>query len=89
MVDKETRLDNAVALPNNILQYNYSLINYDKSQVNEAILRKAITPGLVNNVRTNPALKLYRENKTTLAYNYRDKNGNFILLISVTPDLYK
>src|SRR5207342_3201144 len=50
MVDKETRLDNAVALPNNILQYNYSLINYDKSQVNEAVLRKAITPGLVNNV---------------------------------------
>jgi hypothetical protein len=89
MVDKDTRLDNAVALPNNVFQYNYSIINFDKSQVDEVTLRKAIEPGLVNNVKTNPELMVYREHKTTLAYNYRDKNGSFILKISVTPDMYK
>jgi hypothetical protein len=89
MVDKVTRLDNAVALPDNVFQYNYTLVGFDKSQVDEATIRKAIEPGLFNNVRTNPDLKVYREHKTTLAYNYRDKNGSFILKILVTPDLYK
>ncbi len=89
MVDKETRLDNAIALPNNIFQYNYTLINIDKSQIDEATVKNAMTPGLINNVKTNPELRLYREHKTTLAYNYRDKNGSFILKISVTPDLYQ
>src|SRR5258706_10879123 len=34
MVDQDTRLDNAVTLPDNVFQYNYTLVNLDKSQVN-------------------------------------------------------
>jgi len=30
MVDKETRLDNAVSLPGQIFQYNYTLVNMGK-----------------------------------------------------------
>ena len=88
MVDEETRLDNAMALPDNIFQYNYTLINLDKSQVNIDTVKKYIEPGLINNVKTNPDLKVYRENKVTMAYNYKDKNGVFILKINVTPELY-
>lgn len=88
MVDQETRLDNAVALPGNIFQYNYTLINLDKSEVNIDTVRKYVEPGLINTVKTNPDLKPYRNNKVTMAYNYRDKNGVYILKINVTPDLY-
>jgi len=42
----------------------------------------------INNVKTNPDLKIYRDNKVTMAYNYKDKNGIFVLKISVTPGLY-
>jgi hypothetical protein len=88
MIDKETRLDNAVALPDNIFQYNYTLVNFDKSQVNIDTVKKYVEPGLINNIKTNPDLKLYRDNKVTMAYYYRDKNGEFVLKISVTPDMY-
>lgn len=88
MVDQHTRLDNAAALPNNIFQYNYTLINLNKSEVNIDTVKKYIEPGLINNVKTNPDLKVYRDNKVTMAYNYRDKNGIFVLKINVTPDLY-
>ena len=88
MVDQDTRLDNAVALPDNIFQYNYTLVNLDKSEVNLDTVKKYIEPGLINTVKTNPDLKLYRDNKVTMAYNYRDKSGVFVLKISVTPDLY-
>ncbi len=88
MVDQDTRLDNALALPENIFQYNYTLVNLDKSEVNIDTVKKYVEPGLINNVKTNPDLKTYRDNKVTMAYNYRDKNGVFILKINVTPDQY-
>lgn len=88
MIDQYTRLDNAFALDDK-LQYNYTLINVEKSQVNPDTVKKYIEPGIINNVRTSPDLKIYRDNKTTMIYNYRDKNGVFILKFSVTPDMYE
>ena len=88
MVDQYTRLDNAAAMPNNTFQYNYTLVNLEKSEVNIDTVKKYVQPGLINNVKTNPDLKLFRDNKVTMAYNYRDKKGVFVLKITVTPDLY-
>lgn len=88
MVDQDTRLDNAVALPGNIFQYNYTLVNLYKSEVNIDTVKKYFEPGIINNVKTNPDLKVYRDNKVTMAYYYKDKNGEFVLRISVTPDMY-
>ena len=88
MVDQDTRLDNAVALSENIFQYNYTLINLNKSEVNIDTVKKYVEPGLINNVKTNPDLKAFRDNKITMVYYYKDKNGEFVLKISVTPDMY-
>ena len=88
MVDEYTRLDNAVALPDNIFQYNYTLVNITKEEVNLDTVRKYIEPGIINNVKTNPDLKIYRDNKTTMRYYYKDKNGEFVHKFSVTPDQY-
>lgn len=88
MVDEETRLDNVVALPENIFQYNYTLVNMTKEEVKVDTLKKYLEPVIVNNVKTNPDLVIFREKKTTLNYYYKDKNGEFIHKISVTPDMY-
>jgi hypothetical protein len=89
MVDQYTRLDNAVALPGNIFQYNYTLVDMTKAEVNLDTVKKYFEPGIINNVKTNPDLKLQRDNKTTMVYNYRDKNGIFVVKFSVTPELYE
>ncbi|MBT6747113.1 MAG: zinc ribbon domain-containing protein, partial [Flavobacteriales bacterium] len=34
MVDSDTRLDNTIALPDNIFQYNYTLVNLELSEIN-------------------------------------------------------
>ena len=88
MVDQETRLDNAVALPENIFQYNYTLINLEKAAVDVAELENYLRPTLINSVRTNPDMKVNRDNKTTMGYYYKDKNGEFLFKVLVTPDLY-
>jgi hypothetical protein len=88
MVDQETRLDNAVALPENIFQYNYTLVNMEKATTDISQLENYLKPTLVNNVKTNPDMKINRENQTTMGYYYKDKNGEFLFKILVTPDLY-
>ena len=88
MVDEYTRLDNTVAMPNNTFQYNYTLVDIAKEEINLDTVRKYIEPSLINNVKTNPDLKVFRDNKTTLSYYYKDKNGEFVHKFLVTPDLY-
>ena len=89
MVDRETRFDNAIALPENIFQYNYSLVNAEKASVNSDEIRSHLEPNLINFVKTSPQMKIQREYKTTLNYYYKDKNGEYLFLISITPDKYK
>lgn len=89
MVDAETRLDNAVALPDNVFQYNYTLVNLEEENVNTNEMRKFLEPTVVNSVKTTPQMEVQREHKTTINYHYKDKNGVFLLLISVTPDKYE
>ncbi|MFV0269135.1 MAG: hypothetical protein ACK5HT_18570 [Draconibacterium sp.] len=88
MVDQDTRLDNAIALPENILQYNYTLVNWVKDSVDLNAFEDYMQPMILKNVKTNPDLKIYRDNKTTMAYNYKDMNGLFITKISITADQY-
>jgi hypothetical protein len=89
MVDEDTRLDNSVALPGNIFQYNYTLINYEREDLNPDTLRKYLEPGIISTVATNPDLKIFRDHLTTMAYSYNDKNGAFVVKLSITPDMYK
>jgi hypothetical protein len=88
MVDEITRLDNAVALPINEFQYNYSLVGLTIADINVDTIMKYIEPGVINKVKNNPDLKFYRDHKTTLTYIYRDKNGELVHKFSVTPEQY-
>ena len=88
MVDKETRLDNTIALPENVFQYNYTLVNMEVATTDVNQLENYVKPILINTVKTNPDMKTNREHKTTMGYSYKDKNGIFLFKILVTPDLY-
>ncbi len=89
MADQYTRLDNAVALPDNTLQYNYTLVGTSKSEVDLNTVKKYVEPTILNNVRTNPDMKSLREHKVTFVYAYKDKEGVFVYKFSVTPAMYQ
>ena len=89
VVDKDTRLDNTVVLSNNTIHYNYTMVNLEKENIDLKALEKNYTPILLENVKTNPGLKTFRDRNVTLSYYYKDKNGNFLLSYKATPELYK
>ncbi|MCL3781410.1 hypothetical protein EMN47_13550 [Prolixibacteraceae bacterium JC049] len=88
MVDEQTRLDNAEALSDDVFQYNYTIVSLVKDSVNIKAFEDGMKPIILNDVKTKPALKIYRDNKVTMTYLYKDKNGVFITKIAISPDLY-
>ena len=89
MVDQNTRLDNTMATPDNVLIYNYTLVNVEKQDIDIDEMKNFIEPNVINNMKTHPDMELYRDNRTTMTYNYKDKNGVFILKINVSPEKYE
>jgi hypothetical protein len=89
MVDNATRLDNAIAMPDNVFQYNYTLVNMVKDSVNIGELKNYLLPNITNFVKTNPDMKQIRDNKMTVNYYYKDKVGVYLFTISVKPEQYE
>jgi len=89
MVDSLTRLDNAVALPDKVFQYNYSLVSGSSDYLDTEGLKAFLSPRIVNDVKTNPGMKFVRDNKVTVNYSYKDLNGEFLFLITVRPEDYQ
>lgn len=87
-VDKYTTLKNVVALPDKTLQYNYSLV-ISKEEIKIDTVKKYFFPSLLLNAKTNPGMKIIRDNKVTLNYHYADKNGIFVTEYLITPDMYE
>ncbi len=88
-VDEYTILKNVIALPNKTLQYNYNLIGITKAEVNLDTVKKYVFPRVLQNVKSNPGMKLFRDNKVTLNYYYSDKNGVFVTKYIVKPEMYE
>jgi hypothetical protein len=89
MLDSETRLDNVIPLPPKVFQYNYTLINAEKETVDTIMLKNYLETNITNFVRTSPDMKFQRDNKVTVNYCYKDKYGNYLFKISVTPEQYE
>ena len=87
-VDKDTRLDNVVVLSNKTIQYNYTWVNFKLEDLDLSIIESEFFPIILNDVKTNPGLRLFRENKVTVTYYYSDMNGKFVTLFKVTPEKY-
>jgi hypothetical protein len=89
MIDAETRLDNTVALPNNVFQYNYTLVNMVKDSVDVEAIEKHLQPIILNTIKTSPDMESFRINNATISYSYKDKNNNYLTKLEFTSNDYK
>lgn len=85
-VDSDTRWDTTVPGPGKCLTYCYTLINVSKSEIDPGKVTAKIKPKLLLNYRTSPDMKLFRENRVTLRFMFKDKLGETVTLIEVSPD---
>ncbi|MDR2065226.1 MAG: zinc ribbon domain-containing protein [Prevotellaceae bacterium] len=89
MVDSETRLDNTSVKPGKVFQYNYTLVNMSKDNVDTVELKNILEPGIINSLKSSPDMQYQRDHNVTLNYSYKDKNGFHLFVITVPADRYK
>jgi hypothetical protein len=89
MVDSVTRVDSLVAIPDNILEYNCTLLNSEKDTMNIRLTKNNLEKKMIETIKISPDFKPYRENHVSLLYKYRDINKVLIFSIYITPDKYK
>lgn len=89
VVDQYLTLDNTMTYPNRTLQYNYSIVEYDKSEINLDTVKKYIFTGILENIKSNPDMNELKANKVIFNYYYKDKNGEFVTKYVVTPEMYQ
>ncbi len=89
MEDKDTRLEGTEILHDKVFQYNYTLLDVIRDSVEVEMLYVSFEAAMLDNAKTNPSLELFRKNNVTLAYNFKDRLGNFLTRIKITPERYK
>lgn len=89
MIDSLTRLDNAIALPPNIFQYNYTIMSVAGGSLDTSQIKMRLMPNMINFIRTSPQMQYQRDNKWILSYCYKDKSGAYLFTITIDPDKYR
>jgi len=84
MFDAETRLDKVAASPGQFT-YFFSLPNLTKDNLDLSILQNRLRENVTSNYRTNYQLEVDRQNNILMKYQYKDKNGDFLFEIAVSP----
>ncbi len=88
MVDQITRMDSATVLSDSILQYHYTIVTQSKETVDVKSLTGFLVPGIIENIRESPGMKIQRDNLLTMIFSYRDKNGTLVTDITLRPGDY-
>jgi len=89
MVDPETRLDSVLLNHEDQLIYYYTLPNKVSSGINPSAFNAFLLTGIINNVRSNPDLRMHRDSSITFVFNYRGRNGELITEFLVAPERYR
>ncbi|HYG35475.1 MAG TPA: hypothetical protein VEC99_11855 [Clostridia bacterium] len=84
-IDNNTRLDREIAGPGNRMTYQYTLLNLAVADIDTAALTARLKPELIKAYRTMPELARYRARQVELQYEYRDKDGQHVTAILVSP----
>jgi len=82
MVDSVTKMLDIHGI-NNTVTTDYKLVNVLAKQVDTTQFNRVMKKKLLNNHCTRPETKILRDNNVTMRYNYRDKEGKFITLITI------
>jgi len=84
-VDSETRWDSTFAGPGTCLTYCYTLVNLSKSEVDPNEITLRMKPKLLEAYKTSPDMALFRDKHVTVRFQYKDKAGESVTVIEVSP----
>lgn len=88
-VDSETRLDSVSIKPNRTMVYNYTLVNYSRTELDTTVLKNSMEPSMRKAIVNTAELKMFREKDVNFEYLYYDKNKKYAFGILIKASEYK
>ncbi|WP_035653261.1 hypothetical protein [Flavobacterium sp. ASV13] len=88
-IQEGIRLDSVSLHEKQVVQYNLTLINVEKTTAETDVIKKEIEKSLLSTAKANPGLQVFRDNDYTLIYSYSDKKKVFLFTVKILPDQYK
>jgi major membrane immunogen (membrane-anchored lipoprotein) len=76
--DENTRMDSATVFNEYMITYHYTVHTVSSKNLDLAKFKASMQSAMDEKYKTDPQLKIYRDNKITIAYDYKDKAGNFL-----------
>jgi hypothetical protein len=89
MISNDIRMESVNTLPHNTVQYDFTLVHVQKETVDVIALKMAIEKQIMATSKTNPSLQAFRDNNSTVIYNYKDRNEKELFRITLTPEMYQ
>jgi len=88
MVDEDTRLDFVKAIGSGTLQFNMTLINYAREDLDLPAFKNKVKELTIGSAKNDPSMQEARDRNVTFNYVYKDMNGYNLANFDVTPDDY-
>jgi len=87
LIDSDTRLDSVAAFEGKIIQYNYTLLPFDKSDKSLEIeaMKSKVKIQSQENYDASVEMADFRTKEVKMKYSYYDKNGKFLFDFEVLP----
>jgi hypothetical protein len=76
--DENTRMDSATVFNEYMITYHYTLHTITNKDIDLVKFKGSMQSAMDEKYKTDPQLKIYRDNKITIAYDYKDKAGDFL-----------
>ena len=87
-IDSTVRLDNVEVVQERNLQYNYSVTNLEKNELDTVKLLSMAKEEMLDILKKNPKTSYFRDNDVNIIVNYSDKNGDNICRLVITKKDY-
>lgn len=88
MISNDIRMESVNTLPYNTVQYDFTLVNVQKESIDVTALKKSVENEIMTSSKTNPSLEAFRDNGSTVIYNYKDRNEKELFKITLTPEMF-
>jgi hypothetical protein len=88
MISNDIRMESVNSLPHNTVQYDFTLVSVQKESIDVDALKKSVETEIIASSKTNPSLEAFRDNGSTVIYNYKDSNEKELFEITLTPEMY-
>jgi hypothetical protein len=87
-IDSTVRLDNVIVVDGKSLQYNYSITNTEKNNLDTIKIVERAKGEMLDILKKNPKTSYFRDNNVDIIVNYSDKNGEYVCKFVITKKDY-